>query len=140
MLAGAIPTEIGQLAQLKNLDLTENQLIGACTGNSLDYNGIRVYNNLKKTSLLRRYNPDGAGALHGYGGPPSAPERVDWQALLLKFRDGYTSKLWLTKCSIKKITGPIPTELGRCSAMECLSIFGNQLSGMSILCSSCPVW
>ncbi len=42
VLAGAIPTEIGQLAQLKKLDLHENQLIGACTGNSLDDNGIRV--------------------------------------------------------------------------------------------------
>jgi hypothetical protein len=43
VLAGAIPTEIGQLAQLKSLDLNTNQLIGACSGNSLDYNGIRVY-------------------------------------------------------------------------------------------------
>ena len=42
VLAGAIPTEIGQLAQLKNLNLQKNQLIGVCTGNSLDYNGIRV--------------------------------------------------------------------------------------------------
>ena len=77
VLVGAIPTEIGQLAQLTKLDLHENHLIGACTGNSLDYNGIRVYNNLKKTSLLRRYNPDGAGALHSYGETPAAGERVD---------------------------------------------------------------
>ena len=78
VLAGAIPTEIGQLAQLKSLDLNMNQLIGACSGNSLDYNGIRVYNNLKKTSLLRRYNPDRAGALHGYGEPPAVEQQVDW--------------------------------------------------------------
>ena len=77
MLAGAIPTEIGQLAQLKNLDLHQNQLIGACTGNSLGYNGMRVYNNLKKTSLLRRYNPDGAGALHGYDATLAERKPVD---------------------------------------------------------------
>ncbi len=82
MLADAIPTEIGQLAQLKNLDLHDNQLIGACTGNSLGYNGMRVYNNLKKTSLLRRYNPDGAGALHGYEEPLPELERIDRYALL----------------------------------------------------------
>ena len=34
VLVGAVPTEIGQLAQLKKLNLGENQLIGACTGNS----------------------------------------------------------------------------------------------------------
>ena len=77
MLAGAIPTEIGQLAQLKSLGLNLNQLIGACSGNSLDYNGIRVYNNLKKTSSLRRYNPDGAGALHGYDATRAQRERID---------------------------------------------------------------
>ena len=42
-LAGAIPTEIGQLAQLQYLYLDENQLTGA-SKNSLDCNfGIRVY-------------------------------------------------------------------------------------------------
>jgi hypothetical protein len=42
-LAGAVPTEIGQLAQLKYLKLLQNQLTGACTENSLDCNGIRVH-------------------------------------------------------------------------------------------------
>ena len=50
MLAGAIPTDIGQLAQLKDLLLYLNQLIGACTGNSFGYNGIRVYQKLKRAS------------------------------------------------------------------------------------------
>ena len=66
-LAGAIPTEIGQLTQLLTLDLSFNQLTGA-SKNSLHCNfGIRVYRNLKKTFVLRRYDPDGARALHGYG-------------------------------------------------------------------------
>ena len=75
-LAGAIPTEIGQLAQLVDLDLHGNHT--GASKNSLDCNfGVRVYNNLKKTSLLRRYNPDGAGALHGYDAPLAEPKRIE---------------------------------------------------------------
>ena len=37
-LAGAIPTEIGQLAQLVSLDMRWNQLTGACPKNSLECN------------------------------------------------------------------------------------------------------
>ena len=77
VLAGAIPTEIGQLAQLTKLTLSGNQLIGACTGNSLDDNGIRVYRNLKKTVLLRRYYPDAAWALHGYEGSRAVRKPID---------------------------------------------------------------
>ena len=37
-LAGTIPTEIGQLAQLKVFKVHVNQLTGACCENSLDCN------------------------------------------------------------------------------------------------------
>ena len=47
-LAGAIPTEIGQLAQLNTLYVNQNQLAGACTENSLDCNGKGGYHELKK--------------------------------------------------------------------------------------------
>ena len=77
VLAGAIPTEIGQLAQLKSLDLNTNQLIGACSGNSLDYNGIRVYRELKKTSLLCRQHPHGIRPLHVTDGPPTVEQQID---------------------------------------------------------------
>ena len=90
-LAGAIPTEVGQLAQLERLALGFNQLTGTP----------------KKTSLIAKW----------YSSKPSDEKR-----------------------SITKIAGPIPTELGRCSAMNYLNIRGNQLSGMSLLCSSGPVW
>ena len=35
-LAGRIPTEIGQLAQMEGLGLSNNHLTGACRENSLD--------------------------------------------------------------------------------------------------------
>ena len=42
-LAGPIPTEIGQLAQLKDLSLGENQLTGACLQIIELIDGKRVY-------------------------------------------------------------------------------------------------
>ena len=76
-LAGAIPTEIGQLAQLVRLDLSYNQLTGA-SKNSLHCNfGIRVYRKLKKTFLLHRQHSDGARAVHGDDAPRSAHQPID---------------------------------------------------------------
>ena len=64
-LAGAIPTEIGQLTQLTGLSLSYNQLTGA-SENSLHCNfGIRVYQHLKKTFLTRRQHSHGIRLLHG---------------------------------------------------------------------------
>ena len=77
VLAGAIPTEIGQLAQLKNLDLHETQLIGACTGNSFGYNGMRVYPKLKKTLLLHRQHSYGARAVHRYDAARAVQKPID---------------------------------------------------------------
>ena len=77
VLVGAVPTEIGQLAQLKKLNLGDNELIGVCTGNSLDYNGIRVYRELKKTFLLRRQHSHGIRLLHSTGGALSERQRID---------------------------------------------------------------
>ena len=76
-LAGAIPTEIGQLAQLIRLDLENNQLTGA-PKNLLYCNfGIRVYQHLNKTSLLRRQHPHGIRPLHGNEGTLSVRQRID---------------------------------------------------------------
>ena len=48
-----------------------------------------------------------------------------------------TSKLRLIKRSINFITGRIPTELGRCSAMGDLNLSYNKLTGTCVLC---PAW
>ncbi len=52
----------------------------------------------------------------------------------------YTSKLRLTGSSINFITGRIPTELGRCSAVTQLYLQVNKLTGTHVLCSKCPAW
>ena len=76
-LAGAIPTEIGQLTQLQTLGLSYNQLTGA-SENSLHCNfGIRVYQHLKTTFLLRRQYTHGIRLLHGNAGTLSAPQPTD---------------------------------------------------------------
>jgi hypothetical protein len=76
-LAGAIPTEIGQLAQLQYLYLNENQLTGAST-NSLDCNfGIRVYQHLKKTFLLCRQHSHGIRPLHVTDGALPVQQPID---------------------------------------------------------------
>jgi hypothetical protein len=41
----------------------------------------------------------------------------------------YTSQPWLTKRAIKYFAGRIPTELGRCSFMSKLQLWGNKLTG-----------
>ena len=76
-LAGAIPTEIGQLAQLIRLDLENNQLTGA-PKNLLYCNfGIRVYQHLKKTFLLCRQHPHGIRPLHVTDGPRTVEQQID---------------------------------------------------------------
>ena len=65
-LAGAIPTEIGQLTQLLNLDLSFNQLTGA-SKNSLHCNfGIRVnfrLTNVQSNILQVKFRPSWAAAV-----------------------------------------------------------------------------
>ena len=63
-LAGRIPTEIGQLAQMEGLGLSNNQLTGACLQIIFLSDGKRVYHELKRTFFLHRQHPDGARALH----------------------------------------------------------------------------
>ncbi len=74
--AGAIPTDIGKLVQLKTLDLTSNGLTGTCPTRLWllvdEYTAIQ-----KKTSVLRRYYPEAAWALHGYGGPQAVRKPID---------------------------------------------------------------
>ena len=74
---GQIPTELGHCSAMQSVYLSSNQLSGTSILCSSRQFGIQVYNNLKKTSLLRRYNPDGAGALHGYDEPQPVLERID---------------------------------------------------------------
>jgi hypothetical protein len=77
-MSGAIPTQLGHLVQLTDLNLSENQLL---TGKAfllrlIDwYTG--VYQKLKKTFLPHRQHSDGARAVHGHDDPPAGPQPID---------------------------------------------------------------
>ena len=76
-LAGRIPTEIGQLAQMEGLVLSDNQLTGACLQIIFLSDGKRVYQHLKKTFLLRRQHSDGIRPLHSHAGTLSVRKPID---------------------------------------------------------------
>ena len=76
-LAGRIPTEIGQLAQMQWLALNGNQLTGACLQIIFLIDGKRVYQHLKKTFLLRRQHSDGIRPLHSHAGALAAKQPID---------------------------------------------------------------
>jgi hypothetical protein len=75
---GVIPTEIGKLAQLTVLDLSQNQLTGAGVQNTrLVAIGRRAYPKLKKTFLLRRQHSDGTRVVHGYHAARAVRQQID---------------------------------------------------------------
>ena len=76
-LAGTIPTEIGQLAELRELHAHDNQLTGVCLQIIFLIDGKRVYHELKTTFLLHRQHPDGARALHWHDGALAGQQRID---------------------------------------------------------------
>jgi hypothetical protein len=65
-------------------------------------------------------------ALHGLG---LQDNQLTGEYFLLRLIDWCTRKPLADKRSIKYVTGLIPTELGRCSAMNRLWLQDNNLSG-----------
>ncbi len=82
-LAGAIPTQIGHLAQLTDLHLTGNLLTGKHFFAQIDrmvhttQGKMSVYQTINKTFLLHRQHSDGAWAVYGYVAPPAVRQPID---------------------------------------------------------------
>jgi hypothetical protein len=77
--AGAIPTEVGQLAQLERLALGSNQLTGTPKKTSLIakwYTSVPVPTS-KKAFLLRRQHSDGIRLLHGTAAARPGSQQID---------------------------------------------------------------
>jgi hypothetical protein len=92
----------------------------------------RVCQRHKKTLLCRQHS-DGIRPMHGTQESRAELQQSDrWAIFGADLFIATPSTSNPEKRSIINITGPIPTELGRCIALNCLGIADNQLSGMSI--------
>jgi Leucine-rich repeat (LRR) protein len=99
-LTGTIPTELGNLSQLKSLDLYRNELAGTIP---------TELGNLSNLTWLFLHNNDLTGTI---------PTEL-----------GNLSNLTRLYLSTNDLTGTIPTELGNLSNLTSLSLSGNELTG-----------
>ena len=99
-LAGAIPTEIGDLLELRELRLGDNQL----TGNIPSEIG-----QLQKLDILYLYGNQLSGSI---------PQEI-----------GQLQELRLLDLGNNQLTGNTPTEIGQLQKLDILYLYGNQLSG-----------
>ncbi len=99
-LTGVIPPEMGQLSELRTVDLASNKLTGSIPSE---------LGNLAFLECLFLYQNDLSGPI-----PPDLGNLKNMKALLL------------SDCSV---SGPIPAELGNLASLEALFLDNNNLSG-----------
>ena len=99
-LSGTIPSELGNLADLRRLDLRHNQLSGSIPPE---------LGNLSNLGILWLFSNQLSGFI---------PREL-----------GNLSNLYYLSLSNNRLSGSIPSELGNLSEMEELLLHGNQLSG-----------
>ena len=123
-LGGYIPDSIGQLSQLKYLNLAVNQLSGSIpdsigqlsqlTSLYLQYNNLSrsIPNSIGQLNQLKYLYLDG-NQLSG-----SIPDSI-----------GQLSQLTVLDLRNNQLSGPIPDSIGQLSQLQYLRLYNNQLSG-----------
>ena len=123
-LTGQIPSELGNLSNLKRLYLADNDLTGQIPselGNLSNLRGLSVFNN-----ELTGQIPSELGSL----------SNVEWLSLAsnsltgqIPSELGNLSNLRGLSVFNNELTGQIPSELGNLSKLESLYLSGNQFTG-----------
>ena len=123
-LAGAIPSELGDLSRLQRLSLSDNQLEGRIPPELGNLSRL-TYLNLRSNAVAGPLPPELGGLVnleylsvgHNRLTGPIPPEL------------GNLSSLTSLSADYNRLTGPIPPELGNLSNLRGLRISGNDLSG-----------
>ena len=128
-LTGAIPPELGRLAQLRELDLGANRLQGPIPpelGDLSKLETLRLYSNLLTSIPAEIGRLDSLRSLFLYGNrltgkiPPELGDLAKLDTLLLGA--GWSS-------GSNSLSGPIPPELGELGNLQKLDLGHNELSG-----------
>jgi Leucine-rich repeat (LRR) protein len=122
-LNGPIPTEMGALSRLDELDLAQNALIGTIPGSIASLSEL-IYLDLDMNNLVGPI-PEGI-----YDLPSLAALDLDTNQLTgtISSRIGQLSNLYVAQFDKNKLTGTIPTEIGGLLDLGYLTIFGNSFS------------
>ncbi len=123
-LTGAIPSELGYLANLQLLDLRDNQLTGAIPSELGDLANLQELN-LSGNQLI--------GAIPSELGDLANLQRLDLRLNQLSgpipTQLSSLANLISLNLSRNQLSGPIPTQVGSLANLISLDLGGNQLSG-----------
>ena len=123
-LMGTIPPALGELSQLRELDLRQNQLSGPIPSALGDLAQVRKLN-LQRNQLSGPIPP----ALGGLAHLKSLSLSYNRLTGAIRAQLGNLAALERLYASSNRLSGAIPPELGKLASLESLSLSRNQLTG-----------
>ena len=153
MCAGRIPTELGRLTSLIWLDLGCNGLTGSSVfghhHTSIEMDGKRVYEyllNLMSTTfkLCTGRLPTELGQLPALNYAWLNENKFTGRFLFASRMLGCCTLMVIESVEpdfrIRKRAGPLPTQLGQCTAMMDMHVYGNNLTGRFLFVHCTSRW